>query len=106
MLLGTEFLTKFVKTSQKGEVTSLLSNLEYNSTTQSERKDLLTPSSIGVLSESKIIVPSYPVLEVDNHYVTVKLLQAVKIPAPHSTLVHFQAKNSEPVLFEEKIRIA
>ena len=54
LLLGTDLLTKLgfdlVKTSQKGEVTNLL---EYNSTTQSERKDLLTPSPIGVLSESK-----------------------------------------------------
>ena len=44
-------------------------------------------------------------LEVDNHYVTVKLLQAVKIPARNSKLVRVQAENSEvnhPMLFEEK----
>ena len=44
--------------------------------------------------------------EVDNNYVTVKLLQAVKIPARHSKLVRVQAKSSEVnqlMLFEEKM---
>ena len=73
-----------------------MSNLEYNLTTQSERKDLLTPSRIRVLSETKSNGDnSDKLLEVDNHYVTVKLLQAVKIPARHSTLVRVQAKDSE-----------
>ena len=94
-----------VKTSQKGEVTSLLSNFEYSSTTQSERKDdLQMPSPIGVLSESKY--NGDKLLKVDNNYVTVKLLQAVKIPAHHSKLVRVQAKSSEVnqlMLFEEKM---
>ena len=108
LLLGTDLLTKsgfdLVKTSQKGEVTSLLSNCKYSSTTQSEGKDLQTPSPIGVLSES--INDNGKLLEVDNNYVTVKLLQAVKIPARHSKLVHVQAKSSEVnqlMLFEEKM---
>ena len=44
-------------------------------------------------------------LEVDSHFVTVKLLQAVKLPACHSKLVCAKAENSKvnhPVLFEEK----
>ena len=44
-------------------------------------------------------------LEVGNHFVTVKLLQAVKIPACRSKLVHAKAVNSEvkhPVFFKEK----
>ena len=48
LLLGTDLLTKLcfdlVKTSQEGELTSLLSNFEYSSTTQSEKKDFSTPS--------------------------------------------------------------
>ena len=111
LLLGTDLLTKLgfdlVKTSQKGEVTSLLSNLEYSSTTQSEGKDLQTPSPIGVLSESiNNGDDNGKLLEVDNNYVTVKLLQAVKIPARHSKLVRVQAKSSEVnqlMLFEEKM---
>ena len=79
LLLGTDLLTKsgcdLIKTSQKGEVTSLLSNFEYSSTTQSERKDLQTPSPIGVLSESKNNSDDNgKLLEVDHNYVTVKLL--------------------------------
>ena len=111
LLLGTDLLTKLgfdlVKTSQKGEVTSLLSNFEYSSTTQSEGKDLQTPSPIGVLSESiNNGDDNGKLLEVDNNYVTVKLLQAVKIPARHSKLVRVQAKSSEVnqlMLFEEKM---
>ena len=110
LLLGTDLLTKLgfdlVKTSQEGEVTSLLSNFEYSSTTQSERKELSTPSSMGLPPESKTNGDrDGKLLEVDNHYVTVKLLQAVKIPARNSKLVRVQAENSEVnhlMLFEEK----
>ena len=111
LLLGTDLLTKLgfdlVKTSQEGKLTSLLSNFEYTqSEKKSERKDLLTPSPVRLPPESKTSGDREgKLLEVDNHYVTVKLLQAVKIPARHSKLVRAQAKNSEvnhPVLFEEK----
>ena len=72
LLLGTDLLTKLgfdlVKTSQEGEVTSLLSNFEYSSTTQSERKELSTPSSVGLPPESKINDDREgKLLEVDNH---------------------------------------
>ena len=83
-----------------------MSNFEYSSTTQSERKDLQTSSPIGVLSESKNNGDNGKLLEVDNNYVTVKLLQAVKIPARHCKLVRVQAKSSEVnqlMLFEEKM---
>jgi len=65
------------------------------------------PSPIGVLSESiNNGDDNGKLLEVDNNYVTVKLLQAVKIPARHSKLVRVQAKSSEVnqlMLFEEKM---
>ena len=94
--MGTDLLTKLgfdlVKTTQKGEVTSLLSNFEYSSTTESERKDLQTPSTIEFLSESKSNGDhSSKLLEADNSCMIVKLLQAVKIPARHSKLVRIQA---------------
>ena len=78
LLLGTDLLTKLdfdlVKTSQEGEVTSLLSNFEYSSTTQYVRKELSTPSSVGLPPERKTNGDrECKLLEVDNHYVTVKL---------------------------------
>ena len=56
LLLGTDLLT------------NLLSNFEYSSTTQSERKELSTPSSVGLPPESKINGDREgKLLEVDNH---------------------------------------
>ena len=105
LLLGTDLLTKLGFDLVKRE--NLLSNFEYTQfEKKSERKDLSTPSSVRLPPESKTSGHREgKLLEVDNHYETVKLLQAVKIPARHSKLVRAQAENSEvnhPMLFEEK----
>ena len=79
LLLGTDLLTKLgfdlVKTSQEGELTSILSNFEYSSTTRSEKKDFSTPSPVRLPPESNTSGDrEAKLLEVDSHFVTVKLL--------------------------------
>ena len=93
-----------VKTNQRGEAVCLLGNPNYVPTLQSGRTDSSTAPAVGVTDETKPKGKSQQ-LEVNNHYVTVRLLQAVRIPAHHSQLVHARADKDEGhhlVLFEER----